>query len=549
MAGVRATRHHPAGRPSESHDPLTTIFYTDKGKTGHAEDVSASPTDSARNVELLLKSSLSSPPDERLASIHRTITISSEARLTPQFVQELAHALRLQSWHVDGHLQLKTWLPSTSIYNLISRCSSLLRKEGTIVEVPVSKQHQVSVVGDTHGQLHDVLQIFELGGWPTPTSSWIFNGDFVDRGAWGVEIVILLMAWKICMPNNVFLLRGNHETKYCTMVYGFFNELEAKYGPEAPRLYQKIVRMFAGLPLAATVNGVTCVLHGGLFRAVPILAEEGEGDCPAKTHRRKRKRPKRQRAHAEAILDVPVPPTAVGTLAQLRQSSKGGVDPDGTGSNVTAGDVLWSDPAPSGQLSENLDRGIGLLFGPEITEQFLKENGLKLVLRSHEAPDARAMRQDMKSMIDGYAEDHVTESGKLATVFSAPCYPQFLEPGEDRTLNKGSFVILRPPDFASPEVLSFAGAQRPQVKPFYDGVGDETSAPDVAASGGTPSSPQTSDDRGVAFGGQGDGEEEVQGRDITQEPAASPGSQRSEPECGPASSLRVPADDSPTQRP
>ena len=48
-----------------------------------------------------------------------------------------------------------------------------------------------------------------------------FLGDFVDRGSWGVEILLLLLAWKVARPRSWHLIRGNHETKYCTMMYGF----------------------------------------------------------------------------------------------------------------------------------------------------------------------------------------------------------------------------------------------------------------------------------------------------------------------------------------
>ena len=58
-------------------------------------------------------------------------------------------------------------------------------------------------------------------------------GDFVDRGAWGVELLAVLAAWKLALPRSVLLLRGNHESTTCTKMYGFFAELQAKYGKPA----------------------------------------------------------------------------------------------------------------------------------------------------------------------------------------------------------------------------------------------------------------------------------------------------------------------------
>jgi serine/threonine-protein phosphatase 5 len=58
-------------------------------------------------------------------------------------------------------------------------------------------------------------------------------GDFVDRGAWGVEVLALLMAYKWLLPHNVYLVRGNHESNIITQVYGFAAELKAEYGKTA----------------------------------------------------------------------------------------------------------------------------------------------------------------------------------------------------------------------------------------------------------------------------------------------------------------------------
>ncbi len=56
----------------------------------------------------------------------------------------------------------------------------------------------------------------EAAGWPSAEQLFVFNGDFVDRGAWGVELLAVLAAWKLALPSAVFLLRGNHESVTCT---------------------------------------------------------------------------------------------------------------------------------------------------------------------------------------------------------------------------------------------------------------------------------------------------------------------------------------------
>lgn len=56
---------------------------------------------------------------------------------------------------------------------------------------------KVVVVGDVHGQLHDVLFLLKDAGFPGEDRIYVFNGDYVDRGAWGLETFLLLLAWKV----------------------------------------------------------------------------------------------------------------------------------------------------------------------------------------------------------------------------------------------------------------------------------------------------------------------------------------------------------------
>lgn len=281
---------------------------------------------------------------------------------------------------------------------------------------------------------------------------FVFNGDYVDRGAWGLETFVLLLAWKVFLPHRVFLLRGNHESKYCTAVYGFEQEVMVKYGDQGQQVYRKCLRCFEGLPLASIIAGCVYTAHGGLFRSVTIT--------PAKRTKGKKGR--------KVISQVNTSILKLGSLEELAKARRTVLDPPWEGSNLIPGDVLWSDPSLSPGLSPNKERGIGLLFGPDCTEEFLKKYNLKLIIRSHEGPDARDKRHNLGGMQEGYTIDHEVESGKLITLFSAPDYPQF-QATDERYNNRAAYIVLHPPDFSTPNFRSFEAIKpRPKAKPYYD---------------------------------------------------------------------------------
>lgn len=78
---------------------------------------------------------------------------------------------------------------------------------------------KLTVCGDVHGQYYDLLNIFKMNGRPSAENPYLFNGDFVDRGSFSVEIMLTLISWKIHNPSCIHFTRGNHESKNMNKVY------------------------------------------------------------------------------------------------------------------------------------------------------------------------------------------------------------------------------------------------------------------------------------------------------------------------------------------
>lgn len=109
----------------------------------------------------------------------------------------------------------------------------------------------VKVVGDIHGQFHDLIRIFNCCGYP-PYSNYLFMGDYVDRGEKSLETILLLLCYKIKYPENFFMLRGNHESANITKIYGFYDECKRRL--KNPRMWKNFIDVFNTLPVAATIN-------------------------------------------------------------------------------------------------------------------------------------------------------------------------------------------------------------------------------------------------------------------------------------------------------
>ena len=96
---------------------------------------------------------------------------------------------------------------------IIMKATEIFEPLESLVDVSIDELEEITVCGDVHGQYYDLINIFKLNGNPSEENPYMFNGDFIDRGSFSVEVIILMLAWKVCFPQHFFMSRGNHEAK------------------------------------------------------------------------------------------------------------------------------------------------------------------------------------------------------------------------------------------------------------------------------------------------------------------------------------------------
>ncbi|PNY03942.1 serine/threonine protein phosphatase PP2A catalytic subunit-like protein [Trifolium pratense] len=306
-------------------------------------------------------------------------------------------------------------LSEQQVKELCEKAKEILMHESNVQPV----KSPVTICGDIHGQFHDLAELFRIGG-KCPDTNYLFMGDYVDRGYYSVETVTiavvmrreaimsnltmkisavtsmstatfteimtdlewirtclnvtaffysiqLLVALKVRYPQRITILRGNHESRQITQVYGFYDECLRKYG--SANVWKIFTDLFDFFPLTALVESEIFCLHGGLSPSIETLDNIRNFD---------------------RVQEVP----HEGPMC----------------------DLLWSDPDDRCGWGIS-PRGAGYTFGQDISEQFNHTNSLKLIARAHQlVMDGFNWAHEQKVVTIFSAPNYCYRCGNMASI-------------------------------------------------------------------------------------------------------------------------------------
>ena len=147
---------------------------------------------------------------------------------------------------------------------LCAKAREILIEESNVQKV----DSPITICGDIHGQFYDLMELFKVGG-DCPETNYLFLGDFVDRGFYSVETFLLLLALKVRYADRITLIRGNHESRQITQVYGFYDECLRKYG--SVNVWRYCTEIFDYLSLSSLIDDRIFCVHGGLSPGITSL--------------------------------------------------------------------------------------------------------------------------------------------------------------------------------------------------------------------------------------------------------------------------------------
>jgi protein phosphatase len=243
------------------------------------------------------------------------------------------------------------------ILQLLDLTRQRFQSQSTVLDI----NPPVWVVGDIHGNLQDLIRIFRACDL---TSTYLFLGDYIDRGQFSLECILFLFALTCRSPGRVFLVRGNHECQSMASNYGLRDEVLSLYPGS---VFGEFVIAFQWMPLAAVVADSVFCVHGGLSQGLH-------------------------------------------NVQQLRSVARP-IEPSVDSAMVYG--LLWNDPDTTEEEFGESTRITGKTFGPQPVRSFLAASGLSTVIRGHECVD-RVKRIRVMSLFTVFSSSNYGVHGNRA---------------------------------------------------------------------------------------------------------------------------------------
>ncbi|CCH62154.1 hypothetical protein TBLA_0G02130 [Henningerozyma blattae CBS 6284] len=317
---------------------------------------------------------------------------------------------------------------------------------------------KIIICGDIHGQFFDLLKLFEINDFNFEDFTYLFLGDYVDRGYFSIEVLVYLYVLKLNFPNNFYLLRGNHESAHLTSFFTFKNEMNYKYKTnlnanttnttnattnnnnrnstipgnqnDDPNVYDLCCKSFNHLPIAAVVNEKYFCVHGGIgpdlnylddinninrFVEIPssgLLCDlvwsdptEDYDDAPTDDEDDEENDANNSNSNENDNSRINNDTTVDTTNMQDSSLNITTIESIDTNGEITAdGDIFFV---------PNESRGCSVCFTYKAVCEFLKKNNLLSIIRAHEA-------QDLGYRM--YKNTKEYDFPSMLTIFSAPNY-------------------------------------------------------------------------------------------------------------------------------
>lgn len=222
-------------------------------------------------------------------------------------------------------------------------------------------------VGDLHGDYETletiIKQMYFLQSMGNAKDKHlIFLGDYGDRGKQSIETINAIVKLKISFPDNVILLKGNHEEKWIGNSFNTRTDLLEQYGEKK--------------------GNIVFDLYYSAMNKIPVMALSAKGIV---------------------AVHGGIPNSPINSICDL----------NGENGQKLAEEIIWNDPDPTISGFSKSSRGELIWgFGEDVFNRFMTVINAKVMIRSHEP-----VKNGVKLFFENRLANIFSSGGKSASTF------------------------------------------------------------------------------------------------------------------------------------